>query len=208
MNTGIQDAMNLGWKLASVLRGQHGTAGGAGQHGTAGDELLDTYQAERHPVGETVLRMTDGAYQLVMSRSKLGAAARRLAVRVMLHLPPVYHRLGGLLSGIGVHYGRPRDSHAWTGRRMPDLVGPDGQRVYEAMRAGTFVLVDASGSGAGVGTGSAPVAVLRVERRPRTPAVILVRPDGYVAWASDRADGDEIRAALHRWCGPVPAATR
>jgi 2-polyprenyl-6-methoxyphenol hydroxylase-like FAD-dependent oxidoreductase len=199
MNTGIQDAMNLGWKLAAVLRG---CAGGA----KSGGDLLDTYQAERHPVGATVLRLTDGAYKLVMSRSGLGAAVRRLAVRALLHLPPAYRRLGGLLSGIGIHYGRPAGSHPWTGRRMPDLVGTDGRRVYEALRAGTFVLVDAGGA-SDVDTGSAPVVALRTERRPRTPAAILVRPDGYVAWASDRADGDEIRAALHRWCGPVPAAT-
>jgi 2-polyprenyl-6-methoxyphenol hydroxylase-like FAD-dependent oxidoreductase len=192
MNTGIQDAMNLGWKLAAVLRGR------------SGDELLDTYQAERHPVGATVLRLTDGAYQLVMSRSKVGAAMRRTAIRALLHLAPAYRRLGGLLSGIGIHYGRPSGSHPWTGRRMPDLVGTDGRRVYEALRAGTFVLVATSDFDAG----SAPVVVLRVERRPKSPAVILVRPDGYVAWASDRTDGDEIRAALHRWCGPVPAATR
>jgi hypothetical protein len=203
MNTGIQDAMNLGWKLAAVL------------HGRAGDDLLDTYQAERHPVGSTVLRMTDGAYKLVMSRSAFGAAVRRLAIRILLHLPPAYRRLGGLLSGIGIHYGRPSGGHPWTGRRMPDLVGTDGRRVYEIMRAGTFVLVDGSTDvgdvqrgPAGVGPGSAAVTVHRVQRRAKTPAVILVRPDGYVAWASDRADGDEVRAALHRWCGPVPAAKR
>jgi 2-polyprenyl-6-methoxyphenol hydroxylase-like FAD-dependent oxidoreductase len=193
MNTGIQDAMNLGWKLAAVLQGR------------AGDELLDSYQAERHPVGSTVLRMTDGAYKLVMSRSGLGAAARRLAIRILLHLPPAYRRLGGLLTGIGIRYGRPSGSHPWTGRRMLDLVGTDGTRVYEALRAGSFVLVDATGAHVLVG---AKVVVLRVPRGPKTPGTILVRPDGYVAWASDRADPDEIRAALHRWCGPVPASTR
>jgi hypothetical protein len=77
--------------------------------------------------------------------------------------------------------------------------------VYEALRSGTFVLATTSNV---ADVGSAPVVVLPVERRPKTPAVILVRPDGYVAWASDRGDDDEIRAALHRWCGPVPAATR
>jgi hypothetical protein len=194
MNTGIQDAMNLGWKLAAVLRGR------------AGDDLLDTYQAERHPVGATVLRLTDGAYKLVMSRSRSGAAVRRLAIRVLLQLPPAYRRLGGVLSGIGIHYGRPSGSHPWTGRRMPDLVGTDGRRVYEALRAGTFVLVHTGSTD--LDTGSAPVVALRVAGRSKTPAVILVRPDGYVAWASDRADADEIRAALHRWCGPVPAAKR
>ena len=195
MNTGIQDAMNLGWKLAAALRGR------------AGPDLLDSYQAERHPVGATVLRMTDGAYQLVMSRSKVGAAARRLAIRVLLRVPPAYRRLAGLLSGIGLRYDRPAGTHPWTGRRMPDRETTDGRRVYEAMRGGSFVLVDATGA-ANADDWSDRVVTVRVPHRSGTPAVILVRPDGYVAWAGDRPDPAELRAALGRWCGPVAASAR
>jgi 2-polyprenyl-6-methoxyphenol hydroxylase-like FAD-dependent oxidoreductase len=201
MNTGIQDAMNLGWKLAAVLQGR------------AGDDLLDTYQRERHPVGAMVLRMTDGAYQLVMSRTRFGAAVRRLAIRVMLHVPPVYRRLAGLLSGVGYGYGRPDGAHPWTGRRMPDLVATDGRRVYEALRGGTFVLVDATGSAGGtgwvdVGDWADRVVTVAVPRLARTPAVLLVRPDGYVAWAADEPDAAGVRAALRQWCGPVAASAR
>ena len=114
MNTGIQDALNLGWKLAADVQGW------------ARPGLLDSYEEERHPVGERVLRMTDGAYKLVMSRSQLGAAARRAAIRTMLHLPPARRRIAGLLSGIDIHYERPAHAHRWVGRRMPDLPGNDG----------------------------------------------------------------------------------
>ena len=194
MNTGIQDAMNLGWKLAAVL-----------QHRAAPD-LLDTYELERHPVGETVLRMTDGAYKLVMSRSRLGASARRLAIRSMLRVPPFRRRIAGLLSGIDIRYPRPTGSHRWTGRRMPDLP-TSGGRLYEALRAGRFVLVTAHDQPANA---SWPNAVLSVSAAATTrmPAAVLVRPDGYVAWASDRPTTAEIRAAVDRWCAPTLSPSR
>jgi len=180
MNTGIQDAMNLGWKLAAVRRGR------------ATDELLDTYEGERHPVGANVLRLTDGAYKLVMSRSRLGETMRRLAVRTLLHVPPVYRKLAGLLSGIGIRYGRPAGAHPWTGRRMPDRRGTDGGRLYEVMRGGQFVLVDATGSGIELDG----VVTLRVPAQARTPNAVLVRPDGYVAWAGDRPTPEGLRRTL------------
>jgi hypothetical protein len=186
MNTGIQDAMNLGWKL------------GAAVNGTAVAGLLDTYEKERHPVGERVLRLTDALYKLVMSRSKLGAAARRTAIRTLLRFGKVRQVLGGRLSGIGIDYDRPSGSHRWTGRRVPDTAG--GHAVYEALRAGKFVLTGAAADDRVV---SLPGT------RPRgAPAVMLVRPDGYVAWASDRSDTAEIQAALEQWLGPLPVTSR
>jgi 2-polyprenyl-6-methoxyphenol hydroxylase-like FAD-dependent oxidoreductase len=198
MNTGIQDALNLGWKLAATVRGR------------AAPGLLDTYEEERHPVGETVLRMTDGAYRLVMARSRLGRAWRRLAIRAMLGVPPVSRRIAGLMSGVGIAYRRPAGAHPWTGRRMPDLQDAGGRRVYEALRAGRFVLVDSTGAVAADGW-SEHVVSLRVPPRQDVPAVVLVRPDGYVAWAGDRADQDlagQARAALERWCGPALVSRR
>jgi 2-polyprenyl-6-methoxyphenol hydroxylase-like FAD-dependent oxidoreductase len=203
MNTGIQDAMNLGWKLAATV------------HGWAAPDLLDSYQRERHPVGEMVLRMTDGAYQLVMSRSRLDAALRRLAIRTMLRIPRVRREIRGRLSGIGVHYAHPAGTHPWTGRRMPDMLDTDRHRVYEALRTGRFALVGAQHKTGPTGptgvAGTAGIAAdwsdrvvpVTVDLGAKTPAVVLVRPDGYVAWASDRVDDDEIRAALRQWCGPM-----
>jgi len=194
MNTGIQDAMNLGWKLAASIQGW------------APPGLLDSYHQERHPVGERVLKLTDGAYQLVMSRSRAGAAIRRLAIRTMLHLPPARRRIAGLLSGIDIRYPRPRGSHPWTGRRMPDLTGDDGHRLYETLRAGQFVVVDTSGSADDLDRPE-HVRLLRCPPQADLPATLLVRPDGYVAWASTQPHPTDLSAAIRDWCGPVLART-
>jgi hypothetical protein len=185
MNTGIQDAVNLGWKLAADLQGR------------AGPGLLDSYQAERHPVGESVLKMTDALYKLVMSGSKLGSAVRRRLIRTAVSLAPVRRQLALRLSGIGIHYDRPSGTHAWVGRRMPDMeVG--GGRLYETMRAGKFVLIGQNAPG----YDDRVVCVEPVLAKP--PATVLVRPDGYVAWAADEPKADAI-AALRQWCGEPTA---
>jgi 2-polyprenyl-6-methoxyphenol hydroxylase-like FAD-dependent oxidoreductase len=194
MNTGIQDAMNLGWKLAAAVQGW------------ARPGLLDSYQQERHPVGALVLRMTDGAYRLVMSRSRLGGAARRLAIRTVLRFGPARRRVVALLTGIGIGYERPAGAHPWTGRRMPDVVGADGRRLYEVLRTGRFVLVDGTGV-AQATEGFDHVVRVSVPPRPKGPAVVLVRPDGYVAWASDSADVGAVRDAVRDWCGPALVAS-
>jgi 2-polyprenyl-6-methoxyphenol hydroxylase-like FAD-dependent oxidoreductase len=193
MNTGIQDAMNLGWKLAAVLRGW------------APPGLLDTYQSERHPVGEQVLKLTDGAYKLVMSRSRVGIAARRLAIRAILRVPPARRLFTGRLTGIGIRYGRPAGSHPWTGRRMPDLT--ETHAVYEALRGGTFVLAGTADLAAAA-QWAGRVTPVALARAAKLPALTLVRPDGYVAWAADRPDDGQLRSALRQWCGPVPASYR
>jgi 2-polyprenyl-6-methoxyphenol hydroxylase-like FAD-dependent oxidoreductase len=195
MNTGIQDAMNLGWKLAATLRGW-------GRPG-----LLDTYQQERHPVGASVLAMTDALNKLVLSYSRVGSALRRAAIRTALWFPPFQRELTGRLTGIGIHYDAPAGSHPWTGRRMPDLFDVDRTRVYESLRAGRFVLVSHAGAPA-VNGWSDRVVTVSVEPTAKTPAAVLVRPDGYVAWASREPSDDDVRAALRQWCGPLPATNR
>ncbi|MCV2488380.1 FAD-dependent monooxygenase [Geodermatophilus sp. YIM 151500] len=195
MNTGIQDAMNLGWKLAAVVRDG------------AGAWLLDSYEAERHPVGAQVLALTDGFNRLVLGRSAVGRAARRMAIRTLLRVGPARRELVGRLTGIGLAYPRRRGEHPWTGRRMPDLACADG-RVNELLRDGRFLLVDRTGAGTAARSVADASTAVRTVRcggpaPQRFPAVLLVRPDGYVAWAAE--DGEDVAAAAvsatARWCG-------
>ena len=182
MNTGIGDAMNLGWKLASAAAG------------SAPPWLLDSYESERHPVGESVLELTDAFNQLVLSHSKLGRLLRNAVVGTATRLPRGRRLIGERLSGIGIAYPHQRGEDWLVGRRMPDIVA-DGKRVYELLRDGKFVLVTA-----------APVELDRpdivhaVDAHPELPDAVLVRPDSYVAWASERLpDATEVAAAVDRW---------
>jgi hypothetical protein len=178
MNTGIQDAMNLGWKLAAAV------------NGTAPTGLLDTYQRERHAVGASVLKLTDAFNQLVLGRSLPRRVLRRVAVTILLSLGMTRRIMQGRLSGIGIRYARPRGAHPLTGRRMPD-VDCSGTRLYELMRDGRFVLA----TRAGLDLGRSDVTVA-VHSDSTLPAAVLVRPDGYVAWAGEPA---EAPAALGNW---------
>ncbi|MDL4777403.1 MULTISPECIES: FAD-dependent monooxygenase [Thermomonosporaceae] len=196
MNTGIQDAANLGWKLAAEL------------HGRAPDGLLDTYEDERLPVGRQVLRVSGALLRMLLLEPRPLRAVRGAAMVAATRMPPVARRMAGTVSGIDIAYPAPRGAHRLTGRRAPDvrLAGEPG-RLYEALREGRFVLVAAVNDPAvtyltfrgwagrvrgAVATGS-------------TGSTVLVRPDGYIAWATDETAPDrraaEIRAALTRWCG-------
>jgi 2-polyprenyl-6-methoxyphenol hydroxylase-like FAD-dependent oxidoreductase len=182
MNTGIGDAMNLGWKLASSVRG------------SAPPTLLDSYEAERHPVGASVLRLTDVFNQVVLGHSKARRLLRSALVGTVTRVPRGRRLLGERLSGIGITYPHQRGEDWMVGRRMPDIVC-DGRRVYELLRDAKFVLVTA-----------APVQLDRpdivhaVDAHPELPDAVLVRPDGYVAWASERLpDAAELAAAVDRW---------
>lgn len=191
MNTGMGDAMNLGWKLAEAVRG------------TAPAGLLDSYQSERHPVGTTVLRVTDAFNKLVLGTSAIRQAIRRVAITAILGLPVGRRILGGLLSGIGIRYSRPKGAHALVGRRMPD-VDCGAQRLFELLRTGRFVLLTRDSIDVEL-----PGVVGGVHGDPKLPAAILVRPDGYVAWASDAVpDEATIRAAVDQWTLIANPATR
>ncbi|MDT5012579.1 MAG: hypothetical protein QOH57_4196 [Mycobacterium sp.] len=178
MNTGIQDAMNLGWKLAEAI------------DGTAPDGLLDTYQSERHRVGAEVLKLTDAFNQLVLGRTWPRRVLRRVAMTALVNIGPAKRMMQGRLSGIGIGYPRPRGADPLTGRRMPDL-DCSGTRLYELMRDGRFVLL----TRAGLDLGRDDVTVAVHADSELSPAV-LVRPDGYVAWAGQMA---EAGAAVERW---------
>jgi 2-polyprenyl-6-methoxyphenol hydroxylase-like FAD-dependent oxidoreductase len=205
MNTGIQDAMNLGWKLAAAV------------HAWAPAWLLDSYQAERHPVGRQALQVTDLLQRIGVAPLPV-RAVRPVLARLLLAIPPVQRALRRRVSGLAVAYPPPRGApaHRWAGRRAPDL-DLDGSRLYERLRHGRFTLADRTGDGRGerlategwadrVATVWVPPAAA-----PSWPLLTLIRPDGYVAWASDDTTIAAARAALTRWCGPtaaIGAATR
>ncbi|OBA78079.1 monooxygenase [Mycobacterium sp. 1164966.3] len=180
MNTGIQDAMNLGWKLAQAVGG------------SAPPWLLDSYEEERHTVGANVLKLTDGFNQLVLGRSLLRRVVRRVAITLLLNIPATRHMLEGRLSGIGIKYPHPRNAHPLTGHRMPDI-DCSGTRLYELMRDGRFILLTRDK----VDIGRFDVTVA-VHVHAGLPSGVLVRPDGYVAWAGEQA---EAAAAVDHWCG-------
>jgi 2-polyprenyl-6-methoxyphenol hydroxylase-like FAD-dependent oxidoreductase len=193
MNTGIQDAANLGWKLAATV------------NGWAPPELLDSYQAERHPVGRMVLRSSGAIIRMAMIKSRPGQTARNLVAGNLLMLGPIARKATGIISGIGIGYPAPRGAHKLAGRRAPDIeLAGDAPRLYAALRTGRFVLI----APADVGTVATPWAsrvTVAVPADPGTPTMV-VRPDAYIAWASDRPDRDGLAAALTEWCGTADAS--
>ncbi|WP_320782731.1 FAD-dependent monooxygenase [Streptomyces sp. CRN 30] len=190
MNTGLQDAANLSWKLAAVLRGH------------APDGLLDTYQAERHPVGRTVLRSSGGIVRLAMADRPFTRGLRAAATTVLDHVGPARRRMAGQVTGVGVRYPAPRGAHPLTGARVPDVALAGGGRLYEALRGGRFVLItpdylksdDMRGEGH-----DGRLAVRHWVSGRRT--ALLVRPDGYAAWAADDAERAATEAAVSRYVG-------
>ena len=190
MNTGIQDAANLGWKLAATV------------HGWAPDGLLDTYHAERHPVGRQVLR-TSGALLRLFTLPPALVAARDVLTLAASRIPFAANWLAGTLSGLTISYPAPPGAHPLAGKRVADLPLADGRRLYEALRGGRFLLAASPGAlpaDAADGYGD------RVDATPIGDAsgiVALIRPDAYIAWAATAAEitAPQIRDSLERWCG-------
>ncbi|MCX3059164.1 FAD-dependent monooxygenase [Streptomyces beihaiensis] len=180
MNTGLQDAANLGWKLAAVAGGR------------AGQELLDTYEAERHPVGKEVLRSSGGIVRMAMANSPWTLAARATLTAVLNRVRPARDWVVGGITGIGVAYAAPKGAHRLVGKRVPDVSLQDGSRLYEALREGKFVLVLPQGVDAEREFGKDAVAVARWASGRRTS--LLVRPDGYAAWASEAGGAADLPA--------------
>jgi 2-polyprenyl-6-methoxyphenol hydroxylase-like FAD-dependent oxidoreductase len=205
LNTGVQDAVNLGWKLAQVARG------------TSPESLLDTYHAERHPVAARVLRTTMA--HVALRRQDERTEALRETVAELLVADEARDGLAAMMSGLDIHYDLG-EGHALLGRRMPDLdlVTADGPlRVFTLLHAAQPVLlnlgepggfdiapwadrvrmIDAEYDGAwelpAIGTVTAPTAV-------------LIRPDGYVAWVGDQTQ-QGLADALTTWFGLSPGAT-
>jgi 2-polyprenyl-6-methoxyphenol hydroxylase-like FAD-dependent oxidoreductase len=194
MNTGIQDAANLSWKLTAVVRGRRSA------------DLLDTYQSERHPVGAMVLRSSGAIIRAAMIRSRPQRLARNVVAGAVLRVGPLARKVTGMVTGIGIDYPAPHGAHRLTGQRAEDVaLASTPGRLYEALRGGAFVLV-APPSAGGVATAWGDRIVTVATRDADTPTM-LIRPDAYVAWATDERDPDRrdgaIRQAIAEWCGPV-----
>ncbi|MGW7820331.1 FAD-dependent monooxygenase [Streptomyces puniciscabiei] len=181
MNTGLQDAANLSWKLAAVATGH------------AEPALLDSYQAERHPVGRAVLRSSGGIVRLAMAKRPWTLAARAALTAFLNAVGPARRKVAGQVTGVGYRYPAPRGAHRLTGTRVPDVALAGGGRLHEALRGGRFVLITPEPYEAGPGLADRlPVAHWASDRR----TTVLVRPDGYAAWAADSAGTADIEAAL------------
>lgn len=172
MNTGIQDGVALGWRLAAVSGG-------------VDPALLDGYQAERHPVGRAVLRASGAVIRLMTLAGVRGRVARALVLRGLLRLPPVARRGAGQFSAVAIRYPGP----GLVGTRAAQ-VPLAGARLAEVQRTAGCVLV--------LPRGAADVAAtVPVVRRTDDGPGLLVRPDGYIAWVGDPGTGD-WRSALDR----------
>jgi 2-polyprenyl-6-methoxyphenol hydroxylase-like FAD-dependent oxidoreductase len=205
LNTGVQDAVNLGWKLAQVV------------NGTSPESLLDTYHAERHPVGARVLRNTMAQVAL-MHRTDDRTNALRDTVSELLSMDEPRKRFAAMMSGLDIHYDLG-EGHPLLGRRMPDLdlVTASGPlRVFTLLHEARPVLLNLGEPG---GFDITPWAdrvqlidaeyggtwELPVLGEVTAPTAVLIRPDGYVAWVGDRTHLG-LPDALTTWFGPPTAA--
>ncbi len=204
LQTGVQDAINLGWKLAQVVAG------------SSPDELLDSYHSERHPVGTGVLRHTMAF--VALRRQDDRTAALRDTIAELLESEEPRRRFAATLAGLDIHYDLG-EGHPVLGRRMPDLdlTTADGpRRVYELLHDARPVVLDlGEPGGLGVDGWADRVRLVAASCEGEwelpaigtvaAPGAVLIRPDGYVAWAG--AGGrDGLAEALATWCGaPSPA---
>ncbi|WP_407564731.1 FAD-dependent monooxygenase [Streptomyces sp. 184] len=199
MSAGVQDAVNLGWKLGLVLKG------------LAPDALLDTYHDERHPVGARILANTLAQRMLYLGGDEITPLVEVFA-ELMRH-ESVQRRLAGMVTGLDIRHAADAaaGAHPLLGRRLPDgeVTTRDGQRttVHELLHPGRGVLLDATGEDAVGGTAkrwSDRVDLVAAEPGGVLPegGALLVRPDGYVAWAAPDDDGAPPAEALERWFGP------
>ncbi|MFF2194366.1 FAD-dependent monooxygenase [Streptomyces sp. NPDC058157] len=197
MNTGIQDAFNLGWKLASVV------------HGRAPLGLLDTYHTERHAVGRRLLMNTRAQGLLFLSGAEVQPL--RDSLKELMAYEDVARHLAAMVTGLEITYEVGKGSHPLLGRRMPhlELAAADGTTSSTALlRPGRGVLLDLADNPRLRGRAAAwAERVDTVTARPRGAAdglhdttALLIRPDGYVAWAAPGSHHD-LPMALDRWFG-------
>jgi 3-(3-hydroxy-phenyl)propionate hydroxylase len=204
LNIGVQDAVNLGWKLAQVVKE------------TSAESLLDTYHAERHPVGARVLRNTMAQTALLSAGERIEAL--RDTMSELLSMDEPRKRIAAMMSGLDIHYDLG-EGHALLGRRMPDLdlVTAHGPlRVFTLLHDARPLLLNLGDPG---GFDITPWAdrVQLVDAQyvglwelpalgaVTAPTAVLIRPDGYIAWVGDRTQLG-LNDALTTWFGPPTAA--
>jgi 3-(3-hydroxy-phenyl)propionate hydroxylase len=204
LNIGVQDAVNLGWKLAQVVKG------------TSPETLLDSYHAERHPVAARVLRTTMAQTALLRPDERIDAL--RDTMSELLSMDEPRRRLAAEMSGLGVHYDLG-EGHPLLGRRMPDLdlVTADGPlRVFALLHDARPVLLNlGEPGGSDITPWTDRVRLIDAEYAGAwelpalgavtAPTAVLIRPDGYVAWVGDRTRLG-LTDALTTWFGPPNAA--
>ncbi|MFF3916334.1 FAD-dependent monooxygenase [Streptomyces sp. NPDC001852] len=200
MNTSIQDAMNLGWKLAAVARG------------AAAADLLDTYHTERHPVGQRLLMNTRAQGLLILGGDEFQPL--RDVLGELLSFDGVNRHLAAMVSGLEIRYEVGAGGHPLLGHRLPSLeldtaAGPIC--ATELLHPANGVLLDLADDPAlrkeaepwsdRVDVCTAAVRGLADDSPLKATAAVLVRPDGHVAWTPE--SHLELPAALHRWFGPA-----
>ena len=191
LNLGMADAVNLGWKLAAAVNGR------------AADGLLDTYESERYPVGERVMMHSQA--QLALAAPGPEVTALRTLFGELAGMTDVAAHLARLLAGSDVRYD-VGDDHRLSGLLVPDLAFDDGMRVADLMHTARPLLLDFAGGDASATAEPwmGRVDVMTVTMADAPAAAMLIRPDGYVAWAADEFGADDtgrLRDALTRWFG-------
>jgi 3-(3-hydroxy-phenyl)propionate hydroxylase len=200
LNIGVQDAVNLGWKLAQVVSGK------------SSDSLLDTYQTERHPIGARVLKTTMA--QTALNRGDERTKALRETLSELLSMDEPRKRYAAMMSGLDIRYDLGT-GHPLLGRRMPDLDlvtegGP--RRVFALLHDARPILLDLGESGAfDIVPWADRVQLIEAEYRGvwelpvlgavAAPTAALIRPDGHVAWVGEGTDKG-LPDALTTWFGP------
>jgi 2-polyprenyl-6-methoxyphenol hydroxylase-like FAD-dependent oxidoreductase len=181
MNTGIQDAANLAWKLDLVLGG-------------APESILDTYHAERHPIGKRVLLQSGLVMRAMILHSRAARYARNILGPVLLHIGPLNRAIAGSFSGTTLRYPRRRDEHPLVGTRAYQLP-LRGTLLSELLRTPGFVLVRTAAEQPATNT-----CIFQAQRSDDGPA-LLIRPDGYITWAGRSIADAGWRNALREWTG-------
>ncbi|HEY6150493.1 MAG TPA: FAD-dependent monooxygenase, partial [Gaiellaceae bacterium] len=195
LNVGVQDAVNLGWKLAQVV------------HGTSPETLLETYHAERHPVAAGVLQNTMA--QTALTRSEARIDALRETISGLLGMDEPRRRIAAMITGLDIHY-HLGEGHPLLGRRMPDLdlVAADGTvRVFTLLHDARPVLLNL---GSGIPLSADRLRIVDAEYADAwelpvlgevaPPTAVLIRPDGHVAWVGEGTDAG-LSDALATWFG-------